>query len=62
MSSKHTTFNTVGFLTDYESGNVTADDLIVGFQYLIDSGTMHGLEPHFHRVAKHLIQEGLCHD
>ncbi len=53
---------TTGFIIDYEDGNADADDVITGFQYLIDSGIVWHLQGHYHRVAKHLIQEGLCHD
>ncbi len=61
MSSKHTTFDTVSFIMDYEQGNIDADDLIVGFQYLIDSGMAWTLQGHYGRVATQLIERGYCH-
>jgi hypothetical protein len=46
-------------LIAYEEGQVTEDEQIALFQYLIDTGTCWHLEGHYHRVAATLIEAGL---
>ena len=54
-------FDVVGFIMDFESGQITDDEKIIeGFQYLIDSGTINGLQGSYQRAAASLINQGLC--
>ncbi len=46
-------------LIAYEEGQITEDEQIALFQYLIDTGTCWRLEGHYHRVATTLIEAGL---
>ncbi len=46
-------------LIAYEEGQVTDDEEIALFQYLIDTGTCWHLSGHYQRVAATLIEAGL---
>lgn len=50
----------VGKIIDYESGNMTDEELISFFQELINSGMCWQLQGHYGRMASILIEEGLC--
>ena len=53
-------FDSVDFIMRYESGEITDDEMIDGFQQLIDSGLVWQLQGHYGRVAKALIKAGYC--
>lgn len=49
------------FIMAYEAGEIEDDDEIVkGFQQLIDSGLAWQLQGHYGRAAEMLIQQGRC--
>jgi hypothetical protein len=45
----------------YESGDLTQEEIVAGFQELIDSGLVWGLQGTYGRQAEQLIKAGLCH-
>lgn len=53
-------FNVVVFIMKYEGGDVTEDELIEGFQHLIDTGHAWTLQGHYGRTAAALIEMGVC--
>lgn len=60
-ANESTQFNTVGFIMNFESGNCSADEIIEGFQHLIDTGTVWHLQGAYGRTAQSLIEAGYCH-
>jgi len=52
----------VNKIIDYESGNMTDDEIISFFQELIDSGIAWTLQGHYGRTAQSLIESGYCHN
>ena len=48
------------FIMDYENGECTEDEIIVGFQEMIDSGLAWELQGSYGRMAKGLLEAGLC--
>ena len=64
MKQHHATaekFDVVGFVMDYEAGTLNDDDVVSGFQHMIDSGTVWALQGSYGRMAARLIDAGLCH-
>ena len=55
-------FDEIGFIMAYEGGDVTEEELIDGFQHLIDSGTVWLLHGFYGRQALALIASGDCHE
>lgn len=56
-------FDELAFIMDYEGGEIDDEETIVaGFQALIDSGTVWGLQGTYGRTAARLIQAGYCED
>lgn len=53
-------FNTVDFIIDYEAGALSEEEVIDGFQHLIDNGIVWSLQGHYGRTAATLIDAGLC--
>jgi hypothetical protein len=53
-------FDTVGFIMDYEGGELDRDEIVEGFQHLIDTGLAWTLQGHYGRTAAALIEAGLC--
>jgi len=53
-------FDQVGFIMAYEQGELDQDEMIEGFQHLIDNGLAWQLQGHYGRTAKALIEAGYC--
>lgn len=53
-------FDVVGFIMDFECGEISEDRMIEGFQHLIDDGTVWQLQGFYGRTAQSLIEAGLC--
>ena len=53
-------FDVVGFIIDYEAGELEGDDIVEGFQHLIDDGTVWSLQGSYGRAAAALIESGAC--
>lgn len=51
-------FSLVGFIMDYEDGNLTDEQVIDGFQKLLDTGAIYHLQGSYYRMAQRLIDEG----
>jgi hypothetical protein len=58
-TDKH--FDVVGFLMDYESGSLCDEQIVEGFQHLINDGLVWKLQGTYGRMAKALIEAGYCH-
>lgn len=54
-------FDVLGFITAFEAGELTTDEVISGFQRLIDSGIVWKLQGVYGRTANELIRERFCH-
>lgn len=54
-------FDLVDFIIEYETGNLTEDQIIEGFQYMITTRAINNLQGSYQRMAYRLIEEGLCH-
>lgn len=61
MSEKTELFDQVGFIMEYEDGALEDDQIVEGFQHLINSGTVWHLQGHYGRMAEALIEAGYCH-
>lgn len=55
-------YDLVGKIIDYESGEMSDEDTVEFFQYLIDTGLAWTLQGHYGRTAVALIDAGVCHD
>ena len=55
-------FDSVGFIMDWEGGELSDDQIITGFQHLIDSGLVWSLQGCYGRTAAALIKGGYCVD
>lgn len=53
-------FDVVGFVIDYEGGDLDEQEIIEGFQELINNGMAWSLQGHYGRTATALIEEGYC--
>ncbi len=53
-------FDVVSFIIRYETGEADEDEIIEGFQHLIDTGTVWHLQGHYGRTAAALIEAGIC--
>lgn len=49
------------FIMAYEAGELSEDEIIEGFQSLIDSGVVWTLQGSYGRMAARLIEAGVCH-
>lgn len=48
------------FIIQYENGECSEEEMIAGFQDLIDSGLAWELQGHYGRTAARLIEAGEC--
>lgn len=53
-------FDSLSFIMDFENGDLTDDQIINGFQQLINSGLAWSLQGSYGRMAKQLIDSGYC--
>lgn len=53
-------FDVVGFIIEFESGGVSDETLIEGFQHLINNGMAWTLQGFYGRTANSLIEQGYC--
>lgn len=53
-------FDTLGFIMAFEGGEVTQEEVIEGFQHLINNGMAWTLQGSYGRAAMSLIEQGLC--
>jgi hypothetical protein len=51
----------VDWIIAYESGELDDEEIIEGFQALIDNGAAWTLQGHYGRTAAALIEAGHCH-
>ncbi len=51
----------VGFIMDYESGSLSDEEVIEGFQSLLDSGLVWQLQGSYGRMAAQLLDAGLIY-
>lgn len=54
------TFDVVGFIMAFECEDMDEDDIVDGFQHLIDSGIVWSLQGSYGRMAQALIDNGWC--
>ncbi len=54
-------FDTVSFIIAFEGGELSDEEIIEGFQHLIDSGLAWSLQGFYGRTAQALIEAGYCH-
>jgi hypothetical protein len=55
-------FDQLGFIMAYEEGELDEEQVIEGFQHLIDNGLAWSLQGSYGRAAKSLIEGGHCID
>ena len=55
-------FDLMSFILAFEGGDITEEELIEGFQHMIDSGVVWQLQGFYGRQAMALIASGDCHD
>jgi hypothetical protein len=53
--------NHLDFILAFESGECTDEELVNGFQAMIDDGTCWSLQGVYGRTAQSLIEQGHCH-
>lgn len=51
--------NLVDWIIAYEGGELGESDILLGFQYLVNSGLAWTLQGHYGRTATRLIEAGL---
>lgn len=54
-------FDTVGFIMDYEGGSLEEDEVISGFQHMLDTGLVWQLQGSYGRTAAALLEAGLIY-
>lgn len=57
-TQKAPVFDTVGFIMDFENGELDKDQIIEGFQHLVDTGIVWQLQGSYGRTAAALISTG----
>jgi hypothetical protein len=53
--------DSLDFIMAYEAGELSTQEVIDGFQQLIDSGLVWKLQGSYQRAAIDLIRAGICH-
>jgi hypothetical protein len=61
LTTKKQKLDAINFIMDYESGEISEERLIEGFQHLIDTGLAWTLQGSYGRMAASLIKSGYCH-
>lgn len=51
-------FDAVGFMMEYELGDMHPDEIIDGFQSLLDAGLIPHLQGSYQRMAQQLLDAG----
>jgi len=59
-SPKVEVFNSFEFICRFEEGECNEEEVVAGFQHLIDSGMAWSLQGSYGRTAAQLIESGLC--
>lgn len=54
-------FDTVSFLMDYEGGALDEDEVVAGFQHMLDTGIVWQLQGSYGRTAANMIEAGLIY-
>jgi len=54
-------FDSLAFIMAYENGELEYDEVVEGFQHLIDNGMAWSLQGSYGRMAMDLIKSGECH-
>jgi len=54
-------FDVCTFCMAFEAGELSDDEVIAGFQHLIDTGLCWALQGFYGRTAAQLIRLGACH-
>ena len=49
-------------IIQYENGDMSMDEIVSFFQELIDSGLCWRLQGHYGRMARNLIEDGVCNE
>ena len=60
LNNPNTGFDTISFIVAYENDELTEEEIIAGFQELIDSGLIRQLQGFYGRTATALIESGKC--
>lgn len=55
------TFDAVSFVMAYEGGELGEDEVVEGFQHMLNSGLVWQLQGHYGRTASALLDAGLIH-
>ena len=55
-------FDSLAFIMDYEGGELSDDEIIAGFQELVNSGLAWSLQGSYGRMARALINAGYIHE
>jgi len=51
----------VDWIMDYEAGELDHGEIVDGFQTMIDDGSVWQLQGSYGRMARDLLEAGLCH-
>lgn len=55
-------FDRIDFIIRFEAGELNHNEVVEGFQHLIDEGTVWSLQGSYQRMARALIESGDCHE
>lgn len=62
MADNTKQWDEVGFIMAFEDGSASDEEIINGFQHLVDNGHAWSLQGAYGRAAEALIREGLVKD